>query len=281
MRIISVAGLVLVCTMAYCQGFFPLQSGNLWQYKSTDVINPLPSLEVKVVGDTVLGNGRRYSVVTGYVFDSHFMRQELSKVFAYDLIDSAEYVLFDFAAHPGDTLSKRGVGNRTIIMTHAYTDTIHNITSLSFIETAGLSPGGYGLYGWTIQDSIGVIGVTMEPGVGWNLSGARINGQVLGTLTAVSGGYLATVLRQPMLFQNFPNPFNPVTTIRFVLSTESAVRLEIFNTLGNRVAALVESTLRPGMHTVRWDAAQLPSGLYVCRLQAGDNCLIRRMLLLK
>ena len=281
MRIIIVAGLVLVYTLAYSQGDFPLQKGNIWQYQSTDVINPLPALEAKVVGDTVLRNGKRYSIVTGWVFGAHFMRQELSKVYAYDPIDSAEYVLFDFAAHPGDTLSKHARGNLTIIMTHTFTDTTHHVTYISFSEEAGPLPGGYSLYGWTIRDSIGVVSVTMEPGVSWNLSGALINGREYGTLTEVSVGYLATVPGPPLLYQNFPNPFNPVTTIRFLLSTESAVRLEVFNTLGQRVAVLVESNLRIGEHTISWDAAQLPSGMYVYRLQAGDNCLTRRMVLLR
>ena len=281
MKHLVIAGLVLACSLSYSQGVFPLHAGNIWQYKSTDVIYPLPALQVKVLGDTVLRNGKTYSILSGIVFGATFMRQELSRVYAYDRADTAEYVLFDFTTSPGDTLSKHAGGNRTIIMTRTFTDTTHHITYLSFAEMAGTGPSSYSFYSWTIRDSIGMVSVTIEPGTSWNLSGALINGHEIGTLTEVNASYPTTVPGLPMLFQNFPNPFNPVTTIRFFLSTESAVRLEVFNTLGQRVAALVESNLLPGEHTVSWDAAQLPSGMYVCRLRAGDNCLTRRMVLLK
>jgi hypothetical protein len=69
------------------------------------------------------------------------------------------------------------------------------------------------------------------------------------------------------LNQNFPNPFNPSTTITYSLPSRSRVRLEIFNLLGQRITALVESEQSGGYHSVVWNAS-VASGVYVCRLEA-------------
>ena len=69
------------------------------------------------------------------------------------------------------------------------------------------------------------------------------------------------------LSQNHPNPFNPSTEISYALPSESRVRLEVFNTLGQRVSLLVDGVKEPGLHTVRWDGATA-SGVYFYRIEA-------------
>jgi 5'-nucleotidase/UDP-sugar diphosphatase len=83
------------------------------------------------------------------------------------------------------------------------------------------------------------------------------------------------------LEQNYPNPFNPATTIAYSLPEDCHVRLEIYNLLGQRVATLVEGWETAGQRSVRWDASGLASGVYVCRLAAGDYAQTRKMTLLK
>jgi len=72
------------------------------------------------------------------------------------------------------------------------------------------------------------------------------------------------------LLQNFPNPFNPATTIRYQLANQSAVRLEVYSLLGQRVATLVNETEEAGYHDVRFDGSGLASGVYFYRLEAGS-----------
>ncbi len=68
------------------------------------------------------------------------------------------------------------------------------------------------------------------------------------------------------LSQNHPNPFNPSTTIEFTLPHEAHAKLEVFNTLGQRRAIVVDATMQPGNHTVTVDAANWASGVYYYRL---------------
>ena len=80
---------------------------------------------------------------------------------------------------------------------------------------------------------------------------------------------------------NYPNPFNPQTTIRFAIPEASYVRIQVFDLLGREVAMLVDGTLSAGRHEVVFDATSLASGLYVYRMDAGTFEQHRTMLLMK
>jgi hypothetical protein len=88
------------------------------------------------------------------------------------------------------------------------------------------------------------------------------------------------------LLGNYPNPFNPNTTIRYALSQDGWVTLRVYNTLGQEVATLVDEFQKAGGHSVSWDGrtdegALIGSGLYIYRLQSGDIVRSGRMLLMK
>jgi hypothetical protein len=83
------------------------------------------------------------------------------------------------------------------------------------------------------------------------------------------------------LAQNYPNPFNPSTDINYALPEQSKVTLKVTNALGQDVATLVNSTQRPGEHSVHFDASSLPSGTYFYTLNAGGYTQSRRMVLSK
>jgi len=90
-----------------------------------------------------------------------------------------------------------------------------------------------------------------------------------------------TVPHQFALNQNYPNPFNPTTMIRYDVPTAGKVSLTIFNLLGQRVATLFDQRQLAGTHTIAWDAANLPSGIYLCRMDAPQFVQTRKMLLVK
>ena len=84
-----------------------------------------------------------------------------------------------------------------------------------------------------------------------------------------------------MLLGNYPNPFNPETTIRYALPHAGNVRLAVYDLLGQEVAVLVDGSRPAGHYTVRFDGGDLPSGSYVYRLQVGEEVVARTMTLVK
>ncbi|MCW5896353.1 MAG: T9SS type A sorting domain-containing protein [Bacteroidetes bacterium] len=83
------------------------------------------------------------------------------------------------------------------------------------------------------------------------------------------------------LAQNFPNPFNPATTISFSLPHRSHVSLKVFDLLGREVAILVSGELSSGEHSRTWTATGVSSGVYLCRLEAGSLRGTRKLMLIR
>jgi hypothetical protein len=83
------------------------------------------------------------------------------------------------------------------------------------------------------------------------------------------------------LFHNYPNPFNPSTTISFELPRRTFVSLRIYDILGRELATLVNGTKTAGSYAVQWDASRFASGIYFARLEAGERVLTRKMCLVK
>ncbi|MBL7128489.1 MAG: SBBP repeat-containing protein [Ignavibacteria bacterium] len=83
------------------------------------------------------------------------------------------------------------------------------------------------------------------------------------------------------LHQNFPNPFNPTTNIKFDLKKPSYTKLIVYDILGKEVATLVNEKLNAGSYEVNWDASHYPSGVYFYRIVADDYINTKKMLLIK
>jgi predicted acyl esterase len=101
---------------------------------------------------------------------------------------------------------------------------------------------------------------------------ARFDG-VRETAAAIPEGFL--------LYPNYPNPFNPSTTIRFSLRSRDVVSLEVFDLLGAKMATLVRGPLNRGDYRVVFSADRLPTGMYVCRLTVGTQSAAMKMLLIR
>ncbi|NOS85592.1 MAG: T9SS type A sorting domain-containing protein [Ignavibacteria bacterium] len=116
--------------------------------------------------------------------------------------------------------------------------------------------------GWTCGDG-GVILKTTNGGIT----------AVQQTGTAIPGRFL--------LSQNFPNPFNPVTSINFDIPKSSFTKLIVFDQIGREVAVLVNEQLAPGSYKYDWNAVDYPSGIYFYKLQSGEFIETKKMILLK
>ena len=87
--------------------------------------------------------------------------------------------------------------------------------------------------------------------------------------------------RELTLHQNFPNPFNPQTSIQYTLPSSQHVVLTIHNVMGQSVAMLVDKVQPSGSYTMTWDAQDKPSGVYYYRLRTGVGIIVKKMLLLR
>jgi pectate lyase len=104
---------------------------------------------------------------------------------------------------------------------------------------------------------------------------------MLDTTTQLAQRPDAVIPADFLLMQNFPNPFNPTTLINFELPTGGLVKLTIFDLLGKEVRQVLNEYRAAGFHSVLFDAANLPGGIYFYRLQVGNFCSTRKMILLK
>jgi hypothetical protein len=95
----------------------------------------------------------------------------------------------------------------------------------------------------------------------------------------------AEIPKEFALYQNFPNPFNPATRVRYSVSERGRTQLRVFDVLGRQVATLVDAVQSPGTYEAQWDLSNgyssVASGVYFCRLEHGARSSTQKMVLLK
>jgi hypothetical protein len=135
-----------------------------------------------------------------------------------------------------------------------------------------------GLGDWNVQ-SLAVTDSSLFAGT-QNVSGG-IWRRPLSEMITSAENHSSDLQPQYSLKQNWPNPFNPSTTISFNIRTRSYVTLRVFDIIGREVTTLVSNVLSAGPHSYQWDPHDLPSGVYFYRLQAGSFVETRKLMLLR
>ncbi len=125
--------------------------------------------------------------------------------------------------------------------------------------------------GWFHFYQIGLIDNLMHEGVPTGVAGPPPAGVGTGTPRVISA----------TLNGNAPNPFNPLTEIKFKVHRDTHVRLEIFDVRGRKVDTLLDKEMTAGEYSIPFKRNDLASGVYLCRLQAGDTVLQNKMTLLR
>ena len=105
--------------------------------------------------------------------------------------------------------------------------------------------------------------------------------EALGLVAVANEGAPSELPQSATLLPAYPNPFNPSTTVPFVLSESGSVVLTVYDVLGRKVATLVDEVRTSGRHEVQFDAEGMPSGVYLVRLAAGDAVRTNRIVLAK
>lgn len=117
-------------------------------------------------------------------------------------------------------------------------------------------------------------GLTLD---GWYIDDVQIQGQI-STIPLAADSHLP---QKYALHQNFPNPVNSKTKIKYQLPEDGHVSLLIYNLLGQKITTLVDKYQKAGYYSVQWDFRDLIAGMYVIKLQAGNFSQFRKMILLR
>lgn len=159
-------------------------------------------------------------------------------------------------------------------------------------ETGELKLGGFSTKelvtpGTFLEIEFDVIGEKGESCV-LDLEKYAINSDILKSMSSKFevGNDPAKMPKLYALFQNFPNPFNPSTTIKYQLPKDSYVNLEIYDILGKTIKSLVNEKQSAGYYSLQWNGQDdqdipLPSGVYLCRIKAGNFHDIKKLMLIK
>jgi hypothetical protein len=206
-------------------------------------------------------------------------------------IDVSGYMIYDDGGKSGSK-PKKSLPSGTIIPSKGfYVVIVDTATSASIADGFGLSSSGETV--WLENAGGFIIDSVVIPALGTDTSWARKpDGSVtfakLSPLTrgASNGGSTAVeeyeaIVTRYALHQNYPNPFNPSTTISYDILSASEVSLKIYDLLGREVATLFNGQQPAGRHSVTFDARDLASGVYLCRLSSANFAATTRLLLMK
>jgi len=287
--------------------FFPLNVGNVWVYHGSYYsVQCQSSFKVKVRIDSVLSaNGKTYyrftsenRIISGGNCSYGFFLNNFYR------IDSANGNVYRLTTNPGCTFSP----DELIIdsLRSKFRDTIYicgtssdpkkalSDTSLSTVfgsqKQSRLFTGG-NFHEFSTQNKyakdFGIIYYAMggmSLSAQCTLTGCVINGVLYGDTSYHILGLINITTAIPGTFslsQNFPNPFNPVTSIYFDIPNSSYTNLIVFDQIGREIQVLVNEQLSPGSYKFEWDAADFPSGIYFYKLQAGEFVETKKMVLIK
>jgi hypothetical protein len=278
--------------------YFPLQTGNHWEYASLDLESHTYIFDT-IIGDTLMANGKTYKILKETYSDFNdvhywFYRNDSNIVYTYSgIIDSTkcperEYIEYDFTT-PDSVIwpicfNSFGAEYKSCI------NTLIEFYSI-FVAEAEIKEFVYVIP--SVCDTIwsplstDIIDISKYRGVirkmgetfYYVLNGAIINGQTFGTLVGVKDKI--TVPLAYSLLQNFPNPFNPSTTIKYSLAKEGNVNLTVYNSIGSKVATIVEGYKPAGNYSVQFNGSKFASGIYLYRLESGNYSAAKKFVILK
>jgi len=241
----------------------------------------------EIVTDTLIG-GKKYfkvkstdghssasNVTPGFKLEKpfyFFKRADSSKIYYYDHRSNGDFVVMDFAA---PLYSRNSFG-------YVYAKSVGQ----DYITMSFSSLYGSDYFLTTYSTTIGIRRYARNGGGtsgSSSLVGYFIDGVMFGDTSVVTAvqEQASDSPEEFALEQNFPNPFNPSTTIQFHLPRASFVTLKIHNLLGEEIATLVHEQRAAGEYRVQWQAENLPSGVYVYRLQAGEHLQSKKLVLLR
>lgn len=273
-------------TLAFDSVDYPLHVGDLWQYQEFIFL-----LTKKAVGEVVLNNGICYMQIDnsdnpGY---PDYQRTAGNRVYRYHAWRQQDELFFDFNALPGDTIASipdpGSLDTTDIILVWTGMGNVFGDMRRQWEFFEDVSRQSVDDELWhTVSEGFGVTSF-YGAWIDYSLRGAIINGVQYGTISGIAAGSVQ-LPKEFALLPNYPNPFNPETVISYQLSVIREVDLSIYNLLGEKIVTLVRERQPASSYRITWNGrdaagAALSSGIYICRLRAGDRAQSRKMVLLR
>lgn len=170
-----------------------------------------------------------------------------------------------------------GTYSRILIFSAAQRAMLRKGTNTIAIEIHAMAPGSVTTFDAKVYTQTSTV---IPLGSTWQYvdTGAEPEPKTLGQILSTGEVHQPATFR---LLGNYPNPFNPSTTIQFMLARTQSVRLRVFDSLGRLVSEVPAEHLPAGLHSIRWDASGLSSGVYLIRLSSEGGTAVQRAVLLK
>jgi hypothetical protein len=274
--------------------YFPLSIGNQWIYK----LDSYNIFDTVTVVDTQHVNGNLYYAVKEYSYRYTWFRKDKKKFYIVDTaairIDNSnirEYLVYDFSANIGQ--------NWNVPLTNEYNGcdyggkvTLESISD-SVVTSMSMFTNCYFFDRKAPCRDDGIINEWFAQGFGrvayvkQSISGPRKYFLTQTNLvTGIWHNVNSYIQSEYHLWQNFPNPFNPTTTITYSIpyletGHNSFVQLRVYDVLGREVAELVNEEKPAGIYTINFNANMLASGIYFYQLSTTDLLLTRKMMVLQ
>jgi hypothetical protein len=274
-------------------GYFPLRVGNVWQYhKFYTTAYPVNHFStyyfVRIDGDSLMPNGKRYSHLEGMVDEcpvgTGYFRLDTLTVCVYRYTDNplpAESVHDSLRATPGDYIWSIPCPRLCLRLDTA---SILGVQTFQKSYEIGWTPPSPA---WVFGRGFGLVRRTEVVGyypaeyiITDELVYAKIDGVEYGEIVGVAEER-PVVPTSVHLAQNYPNPFNPTTVIRFSLPVRAHIELVVLDILGQQVASLSKGEHEAGEHRVTFDGSGLSSGVYFCRIRVGGTTDTKKLVLLR
>jgi hypothetical protein len=212
-------------------------------------------------------------ITTGYMQSQRFL----------GVINNGDSLVHDLTIYAADAQIRGTVTVNGLPLGH---QAQINASSGDSLWSNGIVDSTSGAFTLNVSSIVGSYQVNAWP-IPWGASGGPFNAAPGDTAVEIAY-FLESVSDRgtgvPSAFalrQNYPNPFNPTTSIDYDLPASSYVRLAVFDMLGREVIRLQDGDQHAGSYTATFDAASLPSGVYFCRLTAGERIATQKMLLMK
>ena len=267
----------------YDFSFYPMHIGDKWFYKtSTYDMGPSPTIDYhfkEIIGDSLLPNGKKYFVVSDQnrIYYERIDSEDCEiKWYSSYLNDGNDVSIYPLKYYRDSSYTWYGYNNFSFEVSYFDSSEIINSPHIELVHDSLVSSVVY-----FEKD----LGIRLEKGgeIGYfqtELVGALIKGVQWGTFTNLEKNKNPIPISK-ILIKNYPNPFNPETTIEYYITNPGKTSITIYNVLGEIIEIIDNGFHDVGNYKIIFNGRKHPSGVYYYKIKSGDLSEIKSMVLIK